>query len=59
MNVTITTTNYEITVSNANQFYTSFNTTDRTLASLQGMGCFINNYDNAPDYSSAVKDPKY
>jgi hypothetical protein len=52
MNVTISTVNYEITVSSANSFYSSFNLTDRSLASLVGMGCFINNYGSPPiDYT--------
>lgn len=54
MNVTISTINYEITVASANGFYKSFNTTSKSLADLTGMGCFINNYNGGPDYSSSV-----
>lgn len=54
MNVTISTVNYEVTVANADNFYKIFNLTDRSLNSLMGTGCFVNNYNGAPDYSSSA-----
>lgn len=60
MNVTISTVNYEITVSNSNTFYTSFNLTDRSLTSLVAMGCFINQYGSSPtDYTATAQANSY
>ena len=60
MNVTISTVNYEITVSNSNTFYTSFNLTDRSLNSLTNMGCFINQYGSSPtDYTPSAQATSY
>lgn len=59
MNVTISTVNYEVTVSNSFNFYTVFNVTDRSISSLVGTGCFINNYNSSPDYSSQAMKTSY
>lgn len=60
MNVTISTVNYEITVTNSNTFYTSFNLTDRSLNSLVSMGCFINQYGSlSTDYTSIAQNSGY
>ncbi len=60
MNVTISTVNYEITVSDSNTFYTNFNVTDRSLNTLISMGCFINNYgSNKIDYTPTAKATSY
>jgi|688.fasta_scaffold135418_3 hypothetical protein len=59
MNVTISTVNYEITVSDSTTFYKSFNTTDRDIESLINLGCFINNYDSNTDYSSIAISSNY
>ena len=60
MNVTISTVNYEITVSSPNAFYVAFNLTDRSISSLQAMGCFVNQYGTLPtDYTAAALAPGY
>ena len=59
MNVTISTINYEITISDSNTFYKAFNVTDRSLSSLVNLGCFINNYDGNIDYSSIALSSNY
>ena len=59
MNVTISTVNYEITVTSPYNFYTTFNVTDRSLSTLIKMGCFINNYGNAIDFTSASSRPGF
>jgi hypothetical protein len=59
MNVTISTVNYEVTVSNSESFYKVFNLTDRSLGSLVGTGCFVNNYNGSPNYSSAAISTSY
>ncbi len=60
MNVTISTVNYEITISSSNDFYKSFNLTDRTLNSLVNMGCFINDYTaDGVDYSPRATTSSY
>lgn len=53
-NVTIATVNYTIITTDSNKFQTTFNQTNRTLANLQGLGCLINNYNGAPNYSGFV-----
>jgi hypothetical protein len=55
MNVTISTVNYEITVTSPDAFYKSFNVTDRSLGSLVSMGCFINNYQGSADYTAVAQ----
>ena len=59
MNVTISTVPYEITVSDSNKFYTVFNVTNRSVSSLVNTGCFINNYNGNPDYSSGSMNSTY
>lgn len=59
MNVTISTINYEITVSDSTTFYKSYNTTDRSLSSLINLGCFINNYNGNIDYSTSALSTSY
>ncbi len=59
MNVTISTLNYEITITDSNTFYKAFNVTDRTLSSLVNLGCFINNHDGNIDYSSTALSSNY
>lgn len=59
MNVTISTINYEITVSNPYSFYSVFNLTDRSLNSLVSMGCFINTYTNSIDYTPKATSTSY
>jgi hypothetical protein len=59
MNITLSTVDYEITVSSSNSFYTSFNLTSSTLSSLQQLGCFINNFNNGPDYTSIATSSKW
>jgi hypothetical protein len=60
MNVSISTINYEITVTSSNVFYSTFNLTDRTLNSLINMGCFINNYGTTSiDYTSVATTSSY
>ena len=59
LNVTISTVNYEVTVADSNAFYTVFNLTDRSLASLIGTGCFINNYNGNPDYAAGALSGSY
>lgn len=54
--VTIATVSYPIITTDLNIFQTTFNTTDKTLASLQGMGCLIDGYDGSPVYSEYVRD---
>jgi hypothetical protein len=60
MNVTISTVNYEITVSSPTAFYSSFNLTDRSLSSLVAMGCFLNNYGSpAVDFTPIATSSNY
>ncbi len=53
-NVTIATVNYTIITTDSNKFQTTFNQTNRTLSSLQNLGCLINNHDGGPNYSDFV-----
>lgn len=59
MNVTISTVNYEITVTSADSFYKQFNVTDRSLSSLVSMGCYINNYKGSVDYTAVAQASSY
>jgi hypothetical protein len=60
MNVTISTVNYEITVSDPNTFYKDFNLTDRSLNTLVNWGCFINSYTSGTtDYTSLASSSSY
>jgi hypothetical protein len=56
VNITISSTNYQITTSNYYNFQTAFSKTDQSLASLQGSGlwCAIDGYASAPAYSSTL-----
>lgn len=54
--MTVGTINYTITTTSTTNFYTSFNTTNRTISSLQGLGCFIDSYNGNPVYSDKVFD---
>ena len=54
MNVTISTVNYEVTVADSDAFFKVFNLSDRSLQSLIDTGCFINGYNNGPDYGSGA-----
>lgn len=54
-NVTIATVNYSIITTDSNKFQTTFNQTNKTLGSLEGLGCLINNYNGNPNYSSLVQ----
>ena len=59
LNVTISTVNYEISTFSSTDFFKVFNVTDRSLASLVNTGCFINNYNGNPDYSSKALTTSY
>lgn len=57
LNVTIATTNYTITTTSTNSFFTSFNTTNKTVDALTtGLGCFVDNLNGAPQYSDKIYD---
>jgi hypothetical protein len=59
LNVSISTVNYEVTVSDFTAFANVFNVTDRSVSALERTGCFINNYNGGPDYSSKAMQSSY
>ena len=54
--MTVGTSNYTVTTTSTTNFFTSFNTTNKTVESIVGLGCFIDNYNGGPVYSDKVYD---